>query len=184
MTSETDDQGDAANRKLHGRLALAHEDLQESRHYAMHLLDRRPDDPILVDALNAAMVVAYGRAFSAWSGKQYEAIGKLPDALRNGLDQPQSNLHDRLMTLRHTEFAHSDADAAQIKMARYVFPDDVIVTSDQRKLRVGLSRRELESAVGLISHLLVAIIGEINKIEARFKESGKIPTRRIGLPEV
>jgi hypothetical protein len=172
----------ANERARHNRLALALEDLQEARHYAMYLADKRADDPIIKDALAAAMIVAYGRAFSGAKGKHREAIAGLPQRLCRGLDRGQRALHARLIKLRHEEFAHSDADAAEITMTRFVLPDETFVGPDQRKLRVGLGALELESAIGLISHLIVTTIGEMAAIQARFRDDGEIPTQRIGLP--
>lgn len=69
---------DAHERATHNRLILALQDLEEALDYALLLVDDPPAQRTIVGALNSAMIVAYGRCFSAEPSLTSEALPRLP----------------------------------------------------------------------------------------------------------
>ena len=179
MTGSNEQRRDANDRATHNRLILALDDLEEARDYALYLANKRPSERILVEALNAALIVAYGRCFSGQGGVSAEALAAVPDRFIQPLHQTLRDLHGRLLTLRHEEFAHSDADAAGITVTRFVMPDEVFVGPDARRnLRSLLEPAEIDRAIELINSLRLAMLSEIGRIQHRFQDRGDIPTQR------
>jgi hypothetical protein len=169
---------DAHERATHNRLILAPQDLEEARGYALLLVEDPPPQRPIADALNSAMIVAYGRCFSGEQSLTSEALPRLPDRFLKALSESQQKVHQALLTLRHKEFAHSDADVARITMTRWVFPAETFVAPDHRTLRVPLPQETVERVIDLINTLRLSILRAVADIQERFKDEGEIPTQR------
>ena len=179
MPGQVDDPRDANERATHNRLVLALDDLEEARSYALYIVTHQIDERLVLEGLQAAMVVAYGRCFSGEGGDATEALPAVPARFWKALSPDLRALHDRLLTLRHQEFAHSDSDAAAISMTRWVFPDEVIVGPDHRVLRALVPKDDLERVIDLVNQLRSSILAEVARIQHRFKEDGTLPTQQV-----
>jgi hypothetical protein len=179
MSGQTDNPRDANERATHNRLILALEDLEEARSYALYVVTHEIDERLVLEGLQAAMVVAYGRCFSGDGGNVTEALPTVPERFLKALSPDLRAIHKRLLVLRHQEFAHSDSDAAAISMTRWVLPNEVIVGPDHRALRTLLPMDELERVIELVNTVRSGVLQEVARIQHWFKDAGSLPTQQV-----
>jgi hypothetical protein len=97
------------------RIVISMQDLRDAEAYTQELLkiERRPEDEgrrILRRALQIALVISYGRPFTkSRSTGAPETTPDLPHGLLQPLIPEHKKLHRQLLTMRRTEYAHSDA---------------------------------------------------------------------------
>jgi len=101
-----------AKLQLLTRALMSYIDFQQAAAIASIILsenlhDNYPrENRIKLEALNAAMVVAYCRPFSGNKG-----IPDLPNRFTRGLTAEEKEMHDALMVDRNQVIAHSDSEA-------------------------------------------------------------------------
>lgn len=107
-----DDREIEAKLQLFTRVLMSYVDFQQAGSIASIILsenlhDNYPhENRIKLEALNAAMVVAYCRPFSGNKG-----IPDLPNRFTRALTADEKEIHDALMGDRNQVIAHSDSDA-------------------------------------------------------------------------
>ena len=159
---------DPAGRRgpLYRRLVLSHQDLQEAAESHARLLELSEFDrhPLLEQSADTAahfmrMVVAYVRP---WSGNRQgerpvRAEKSLSADLRSEFSAAESAMHERLKDLRNKEFAHSDAEAADVTIAS-VPPDTAAAV--WRRTRLPFTREEMTTIGECIRKLRTAVVDE------------------------
>lgn len=70
----------------------------------------------LLQALTTAAVVAYARPFVVSRGNANFADRAVPGSLLRVLTSSEREFHNRLLIIRNTEVAHSDADVADVSI--------------------------------------------------------------------
>jgi len=94
------------------RVLMSYIDFQQAHAIASIILDEHlhetypRENRIKLEALNAAMVVAYCRPFSGNKG-----VPDLPSRFVRNLTPDEKEIHDALMDDRNTVIAHSDSEA-------------------------------------------------------------------------
>lgn len=109
------------NEALYTKLAASAEDLTLARRHTRNLLARQGDfGPIRDDntdywervAFVTALVVSYGRVFSDSKGLPHFPIRLLQYTTR------EKDLHEELMLMRRTQYAHSDRVSHHVRLAK------------------------------------------------------------------
>jgi hypothetical protein len=159
----------AAEQAAFKRLVIAFQDLDDMRR-AVDLLAGSRDQPaipasqdVIRASLVTSVVVGYGRCFTHVRGGSVPS--GLPDRFHRTLSANLRALHDRLLLLRHTEFAHSDAAAAGVKTS--TLPDFVggALLPTSRRLRLySLSDAEIEQLPSLLNELHVFLYDELVRL--------------------
>lgn len=145
-------------RRRYKRLLLATEDALEARafvHQARALLAAAAlsrDDRVTLAALVDAFVIAYGRCFASSRGGK-KSLPRIESEFRESLEPADAHFHDRLIRLRNQEFAHSDADVADIKVE--ISDPSTLVPTSRILRRYSLQAEELENAADLVTHLII-----------------------------
>jgi hypothetical protein len=111
---------------LYSRVILSYSDLYDAFRSVKRLIELDEFDRSLLDqspdfvANMVCFIVSYGRPFIRSKDSKI-AFKKLPDDALGTLTKQEKLLHDRIIELRHTEFAHSDPGPAQIdiKIIKY-----------------------------------------------------------------
>lgn len=104
------------------------------------------------------MVVAYSRPFSGNYTKA-DTLRTLPDEMLDAFTAEERKIHDRLVRLRNTEFAHSDAEAAAVFIGLVGKGETRTVSSISRRPRLLFGQGEMP-VVGKCIHRLLGLIHE------------------------
>lgn len=145
--------------KLYSKLYVSSSDISFARYCASVLLkkgwhaqpwERRGTIYQQQAAFTSALVTAYARPFTTSKGWP-----KLPSDMESSFDDREKALHEQLMELRHTVYAHSDSKSYSIRPWRSAdFSTDIVgapvlrITADDAKLFMSMSAK------------LLALIGE------------------------
>ena len=111
-------------------------------------------------AYTTAFVVAYGRPFT-----ESRSWPKIPTRLLR-LTQDERALHDRLLELRNTVYAHSDVGARNLRKLTMLGEPFTI----QRAPSMHLELRELQFARAMILRAQVAIRGRLASLASAFPD--------------
>jgi hypothetical protein len=154
---------------LYKRLVITSFDFGEARQFLAVLrktiADEKTEDPaILRKAIETALVIAYIRPFSG-NQSASDVASSPPNRILKSYSREERALHDRLLGLRNTEFAHADAEAAQVKVHISMMRLVQFTLPVSRALRVPLSEGELELIETMLSKLHVAVYDEMRAIE-------------------
>jgi hypothetical protein len=107
-------------RKLYEKLHFSHQDIRLALRCCEVILankwhampwDVHPDNHVYQQSFTTTLVVSYGRIFTEsrnWSPIPLEIVSKIYSA-------EEIDLHNRLIDLRHTVYAHTDASKHSIK---------------------------------------------------------------------
>lgn len=164
----------AAERALFRRVIIACHDLSDTRASLNRLLGLnnqtppKPGDSVVREALATAAVVGYGRIFTASRGERL--VGRIPGRFVQQLSTEQRELHNRILELRNREFAHSDGDAAEVKV--FDSPGTLIPVSRALR-RHSLTEAELERLDGLCSSLHSYLTGQLVRLYELLKPHGE-----------
>lgn len=161
-----------AKQKLYERLYVAAVDLGLARQYAQHLLtmgwhsapyERRGSIYMQQSAFVTALVVSYARPFT-----QSRGWPKLPlDPLYH--DQSYLGLHDRLISLRHECYAHSDSKHFKVQPWRI---DSQTLTDVYGAPFRRLSKEECEQLLVMIDDVLARLSPMLDMMQAEIADSG------------
>ena len=160
-----------ADRALYKRLVITYRDLTETRCFLNRLLglneEKVPElsDRVQRDALMTALIVGYGRPFSA--NKSGDTLPCLPDRFLKNLTPSQRMLHDDLLALRNQQFAHSDPEPAKVEVTVHQSPEGTAIPwPTSNRTRIGLDEAQLRELNAIFTHLLGQVFGEMKRIEA------------------
>jgi hypothetical protein len=151
-------------RALYKRVVLAFFDVTEACLYLERLrVADNSGDEVMRDAFVTAFVIGYGRCF-ADSRSGPGALVRLPDRLLRALDPAELALHHRLMNLRNTEFAHSDADAANVQVSPANAPVDFLVPQSRALRTDSLEASAFGDVARLMEKLYIFIHDEMLRL--------------------
>lgn len=153
-------------RALYRRLIISWHDLMDARPALAHLLsgDALLADEAVRDSLLTSLVVSYGRCFTQSRG-QSQTASRLPDSFLKTLTTEELTLHRRLLQLRNTEFAHSDAEAAEVRVQAIPdFKSAVLLPSSRRLRSSSLSEVDLRVVSGLLGKMHIFIHDELVRL--------------------
>ena len=158
------------SRALIKRLVISHFDLTEARKFlnrlaGLHGEDAIPrHDSVQLDAYRIAVVVSYARPFSSNRGGA-KVAPTLPRKLLKSFSVVERELHERVIKLRHKEFAHSDADRARVEISVQTMSGEKVAMPESQITRLDPAGNELNILDNMISKLLTAISVEWQRIE-------------------
>lgn len=97
------------------RLYIYMNDFRQSRRFAGHILDKRLHDKkseqskLVHQAFNTSLIISYARPFG--TNRNFEGQGKssLKKYVTDVLNEDEIELHNRVIAMRDTTYAHSDA---------------------------------------------------------------------------
>jgi hypothetical protein len=165
-----------SERLLYKRLVLASHDLDEAREYLRSVAafasspsgDRT--DRAIVSALVTSFVVSYGRCFVGSELGEKE-LPRVPERGRRKLSVDERSLHDRLIALRNREFAHSDAEVADIRVG--VTPSGTLVPTSRVLRRYSLSDNDLAAAGSPVRKMSAFVTDELIRLQDRLAPYGE-----------
>ncbi|MDP1677098.1 MAG: hypothetical protein Q8L88_09540 [Bacteroidota bacterium] len=138
--------------------------VQELKKYKPFKLDVRHASPTQ-NALNISVVISYARSFK--NSRGFEKTKDLQSLLLTGFNSNERKLHKKIISVRDTEFAHSDFKSIDIQ----VYEND-FVTHSKKTIRQLLDKHEIE--------ILIASIQKIRKnIKTFSKDLDKIAICRL-----
>lgn len=149
---------------------LAWQDLEDARTCVNRLLGLNrevpppQEDATIRGALVTAAIVAYGRMFSPTRSRG-QVPGSLPASFTRALSPDLRQLHRRVLGLRSKEFAHADADVADIVVE--ACPDYLqgILLSESRRLRTfSVSDADLRGLNSLLTHVHIYLHDEMLRL--------------------
>jgi hypothetical protein len=157
-----------AERGLYKRVVIASHDLADARACLNRLLGLNGERRA---SLTAALVLAYGRC-CAPSRSTAGVPAAVPGSYRMSLDVSQRGLHDRLLALRDEQYAHSDADAASVRVS--VLAPDIApaLMPVSNRLRMPFSDRQLAEIGGLLSSLHVYLYDQMVRLNTFLGQHG------------
>jgi hypothetical protein len=166
---------EVSERALFKRLVISHFDLVEARGYLDRLLVANrdstpaPSDGIQQAALMTALVVSYGRLFSANRGTQGVAPS-LPARFLRGFCTDERRLHEELIESRNQEFAHSDADPSGVNVNVFASPQGTPTTMPvSNRVRIGYGQEQLEMLSQMLTRLYEQTFDEMRRLETGFR---------------
>ncbi|HEV7593846.1 MAG TPA: hypothetical protein VGO33_02530 [Gemmatimonadaceae bacterium] len=169
-TIETTDPEVFHNRALFKRIIIAWQDLEDARGAVTRLLcaPTRPappqSDQVVKSALITSAIVSYGRLFIR-TRRQGGVPGCLPEDFEHLLPEEQRILHQRLLDLRSKEFAHSDADVADISVTcRPEYMGGVLLPRSRRLRTDSVSDADLRDLNNILSKLHVYLHDEMMRL--------------------
>lgn len=152
-----------ADRKLHGKLLVSHDDIALAQYCASVLLkkgwhdqpwERRGKVYEQQAVFTTALVTSYGRPFTNSRGWP-----RLPENMIT-YDHQEQMLHDQIMKMRHTVYAHSDSVSYRLLLGRIgTTPITLIrrpvmrITADDTKLFLAMTDKLLSSIISRIEFL-------------------------------
>lgn len=145
--------------RLYRRLWLSRSDLLQAMDIIHIIIEETKPFPqqnppsAKLEALTSALVVTYARPFVNTRGESTVAEKTVPGSLLRGLTKLQRELHDRIISMRQKEVAHSDADILDIALQLNPDGDDGICVY----ARCPLSNQQLWSLQLMIKKLVAAI---------------------------
>ena len=104
------------------------EDFNQAREFATHILKRKwqhdhkesPVKSLEHRAFNTSLIVSYARPFHNNRNLHDEPKSSLRKHVAEVLNETEIELHDRILSLRDTVYAHSDAKAHRVPNWDYV----------------------------------------------------------------
>lgn len=152
------------DQKLHDRLLVSHDDIAFAQYCASVLLkkgwhnqpwERRGKVYEQQAAYTTALVTAYGRPFTRSKGWP-----RLPENLIT-YDQQERVLHDKIIKMRHTVYAHSDSASYTILSGRIgtttttiIRRPPLLITAHDTTLFLAMSHKLLSSINARMESLL------------------------------
>ena len=109
--------------RKYNRLLISYNDLNQAYGISDYLIsnnlyDNYPrENSVLVQGLNSAAIVAYARPFSGNRGTS--ATNNLPKSILSVLSGDEREIHDAIITDRHTIVAHADADELGVSPVKF-----------------------------------------------------------------
>jgi len=163
-------------RRSYKKLLLANQDAFEAREYVLRAAafgERETlaqQEKVALAAFVAAFVVAYGRCFVSSRSKKNN-LPSFAERFVSTLSPAEKTLHRRVRDLRDQEFAHSDADVADISVGTWN-GHSLVPTS--RILRLySLGRDELASAAALVEKVIAFVTQELVLLQGALAQSGR-----------
>lgn len=160
------------------RIVVAWQDLDDGRAALNRLLGLNGDTPppsgdtTVRQALVTSVIVAYGRLFAP-SKSRGDVPGQLPGAFANGLTPEERKLHKRIIALRSKEFAHSDADIADLRITvRPEYMGGVLLPTSRRLRSHSVSDADLTAVDGLFTKVHVYLYEEMMRLYPRLAPYG------------
>jgi hypothetical protein len=153
-------------RALFRRIIISLQDLDDARSAVNRLLGLNaqvpvpPTDVTLRDALVASAVTSYGRIFVRSRGES-RRVGQVPARFLKGLTPAERTLHTRLLRLRNQEFAHSDEDAADVKVR---VAHGILHPVSRRLRRHSIADADLRGMDGIFSKLHIFLHDEMLRL--------------------
>lgn len=133
--------------------------VQELKKYKPFRLDVRSATPTQ-KALNISTVISYARSFK--SSRGFEKSRDLQSLLVIGFNSKEIKLHKYIISIRDTEFAHSDNKSIDIQLY-----DTGLFTHSKRTIRQLLDKDEIEiliSSIQKIRENIKTISNDLDKI--------------------
>jgi hypothetical protein len=153
---ETPLQANLHDRALYELLHMAREDLHQAAFFAAHLQkkgwhfepwERRWSTYMQQSAYTTGLVVAYSRPFADTRGRP-----KFPKRLLP-LDKKQEELHSKILEIRNSVYAHSDAQVREIRPWKINGQPSAIEYLPSMRL----TKEEIDLLLGMISQAQNAI---------------------------
>jgi hypothetical protein len=166
----------AAERRKFRRVIIAFQDLDDVRACVSQLqilvAQRVKMDDTIPKALVTSAIVGYGRC-STQSRGGTSVLRRLPETFEHALDPALRALHARLLRLRHTEFAHSDGDTADVTVGALPnFRTGALMPSARRLRADALSNVELAMFPKLLEQLHIYLYDELVRLNAELARYG------------
>lgn len=157
-------------KRLFKRLVSAYWDLTHARCCASQILDRQlhesetEDDRHLLRCLNTALIASYWRPFSE-NKDTIDELGSLPGGFRRIYSSKERSRHQRVRKARHSEHAHSDADAHSTQVSVRQVGGMRLAIPIGRDVFVPLPLKDVVELRGMIDKLLARIAEERMRIQ-------------------
>lgn len=110
------------------------------------------------NALNIAVVISYARNFKRSFGFYY--IDEINNQLINDFTKNERKLHNKILTDRDKEFAHSDASANDIQIY-----DKGLYTSSRRTVRQLLEKEKIKILQEMVNKIRNEITNQIKYLK-------------------
>lgn len=160
------------NLELLNRLIISEDDFYQAKSFIRYVLEKDlryedNDDEIrlVLKAFNTAIIVSYCRPFTRNHISENHPASYLPAEYLELLTEDEKKLHIRILSVRNTEQAHSDADA------RSVFLPANSIFSIRRDATIPLGYYEFVSLEKIIDKYLIEITKQKNDISSNNFES-------------
>ena len=162
-------------RALYKRAVLAFYDVVEGRQYLERMQANAVAssyDDVAHDAFVTAFVISYGRCFTD-SRSGPGVLNRLPERFARSLDVDEFAMHQRLLDLRNTQFAHSDNDAAKVEVSLAASPAHLLVPSSRGLRRGSIDPTTLPIAGRVLEKLYVFVYEELMRLNSLLAPHGK-----------
>jgi hypothetical protein len=167
-----------AEQRKFKRVVLAFQDLGDMRAFTSRLLDFKAltpsnsSDDFVIEALITSIVVGYGRCFTQTRVSGHSP-SSLPASFGKGLSPELRQLHQRILYLRNTEFAHSDVETAEVSVnALPHFRRGALLPEARRLRKHSISDVELAAIPQLLSALHIYLYDELVRLNEALARYG------------
>lgn len=157
------------------RLVIAERDLVLTHRYALYLLENdllpasNPDEQLLRYAFQTSLVVTYSRQFQDSRG----GSSTVPDTLFNRhlrvFDSDQKDLHEKVLELRNTIYAHSDGDEFDVRFEKiYLKEIDISwILPESKNPYVPFDKNDTKTLIKMIDLLRESVSNHKDELEAK-----------------
>ena len=157
------------------RLVIASSDLMRARRYAMFLVENNllpasnSEEQLRRYAFQTSLVVTYTRQFQDSRGGDSTVPDTLFGRHLRVLDRRQKELHDRLLDLRNTIYAHSDGDEFDVSFEKVQIEELDIswVWPESRNPYAPFNESELKEIIEMVDEVRNSISQHREELEEK-----------------
>lgn len=163
------------NLKQYYSLLTAFSDFRQAQRIATRILEgglhlQAPENRVLWEALNCAMIVAYCRPFVSGKRRRSTYGSPLPGHFLKDLSQKERSLHGIVLEERNRLLAHSDVEARGYAPEVWTIDDEQIVTPWSRDVRAPLIDDAVRMLCAMCQKIMDKVMQERLRVEPEVRK--------------